>query len=67
MVTQLSGVQLSKWQLEGCLVLDRLVLWLDVSLGGNVLGCVATKLGSGPLRKSINLDTNDKSISIETS
>lgn len=42
MVAQLSGVQWSQWQLEGFLVLDRLLVWLGVSLGGNVLGCVAT-------------------------
>lgn len=67
MVAQLSGVQWSRRQLRGFLVLDRLLVWLGVSPGGIVPGCVVTKHGSDPPKNSINFDSNDQSISVETS
>lgn len=67
MVAQLSHDQWYLQQRRGFLVLDRLLVWLGVFLGSIVPGCVDTKLGSGPLGNSVKSDSNDKSISIETS
>lgn len=44
-------------QPRGSLVSHRLLVWLGISPGGIVLGCVAAKLLSGPLGNSINSDS----------